>query len=404
MDVRKAAVRWFWLFVFFALQGALYAEDFRYRYAAGDTYRILSTVDETVYINETLSHQAKILNRIAVEVTGVENGAGRHSCSFRTSEEARGSHKVFSWGKTYDSVFFRDELGRYTIGDEYFMPIVRNVPVFPGTDVSAGYSWRALGEEVHDFRMSFNIQEAVRFPIDVGYTYVGTETREGREYHVITVAYNVRHRPRFQSVPAGLYPVLISGYSRQKLFWDAQRGRVQAYEEEFDFLFEMSSGDSVEYKGAARAEIIDSTPMQKESMVEEIKDALDDLGVPDTEVRQDEFGVTLTLENIQFPPDSSVLIPLEKEKLDRIGEILNKYPDRDILITGHTALAGTAEGRKKLSEDRAAAVGSYFIEKGIRGSERMVFRGLGADVPAADNSSAEGRNKNRRVEITILEN
>jgi outer membrane protein OmpA-like peptidoglycan-associated protein len=403
MDVRKTAVGWFWLFAFFACAALLCAEDFRYRYAAGDTYRILSTVNESVYLNGALSHTAKILNRIAVEVTGVENGAGRHSCTFRTSEEARGS-QVFSWGKTYDSVFTRDELGRYTIGDGYFMPIVRNVPVFLGKDVAVGDSWRAPGEEVHDFSTSFNIREAVRFPIDVGYTYAGTETLGGQEYHIITIAYEVRHRPRFRSVPAGLYPVLIAGHSRQKLLWDARRGRAQAYEEEFGFVFEMSSGDSVEYEGTARAEIIDSSPMQKESMVEEIKEALDDLGVPDTEVRQDEIGVTLTLENIQFPPDSSVLIPFEKEKLDRIGEILNKYPDRDVLITGHTALAGTSGGRKKLSEDRAAAVGAYFIGKGVRSSERMVFRGFGADVPVADNSTAEGRAKNRRVEITILEN
>jgi outer membrane protein OmpA-like peptidoglycan-associated protein len=401
-------MRRFCLLAFFALSGAalLNAEDFRYRYAAGDTYRILSTVDETVYVNGRLSHTAKILNRIAVEVKGVENGSGNHFCTFQTSEEARGSgsHIVFSWGKTYDSVFSRDGLGRYAIGEEYFMPIVRDVPVFPGKDVSVGGSWSAPGEEVHDFSAAFNIQEAVRFPIYVSYTYTGTETLEGQEYHLITIAYDVRHRPRFKSVPAGLYPVLIAGRSRQKLFWDARRGRAHAYEEEFNFLFELSSGDSVEYKGAARARIIDSSPMQKESMVEEIKNALDDLGVPDTEVRQDGFGVTLTLENIQFPPDSSVLIPFEREKLDRIGAILNKYPDRDILITGHTALAGTAEGRKRLSEDRAAAVGAYFIEKGIRSSERMVFRGLGADVPVADNSTDQGRTKNRRVEITILEN
>jgi outer membrane protein OmpA-like peptidoglycan-associated protein len=393
-------------FVFFVLAGTalLHAEDFRFQYAAGDKYRILSTVDEDVFINETLSHTAKILNRIAVEVTGVENGAGNLSCTFQTSEEAHSSHKVFSWGKLYDSVFSRDALGRYTIADEYFMPIVRDVPVFPGRDLSPGDSWSAAGEEVHDFSVSFGITEAVRFPVNVTYTYTGKETREGVEYHVITIAYEVSHKPRFKSTPWDMYPVLIAGYSRQKLFWDAQRGRPQAYEEEFDFLFRMSTGDSVEYAGTAQAEIIESTPMQKESMVEEIKNALEELGVPDTAVRQDDLGVTLTLDNIQFPPDSSVLIPFEKAKLDRIGEILNKYPDRDILITGHTALAGTAEGRKKLSEDRAAAVGAYLIEKGVRSTERMIYRGLGADVPVADNSGEEGRIKNRRVEITILEN
>ena len=139
-------------------------------------------------------------------------------------------------------------------------------------------------------------------------------------------------------------------------------------------------------------------------MVEEIEKDIRELGIPDTEVRKDELGVTLTLENIQFPPDSAVLVTAEREKLDRIGEILKKYPDRDILITGHTALAGTAEGRRKLSEERASAVGSYLLQNDVRPRDRMIYRGRGAEVPAADNSTEEGKRKNRRVEITIMEN
>ena len=94
----------------------------------------------------------------------------------------------------------------------------------------------------------------------------------------------------------------------------------------------------------------------------------------------------------------------EKDKLDRIGAILKRYSDRDILVTGHTALAGSPGGRQTLSEDRAAAVGSYLISAGVRSKERMVYRGFGAEVPVADNATEEGRRKNRRVEITILEN
>jgi outer membrane protein OmpA-like peptidoglycan-associated protein len=110
------------------------------------------------------------------------------------------------------------------------------------------------------------------------------------------------------------------------------------------------------------------------------------------------------MENIQFPPDSALLVPSERSKLDRIGEILKKYSDRDILITGHTALAGTPEGRKKLSDDRAGSVGAYLLEKKVRTKDRISFRGLGAEVPVADNRTEDGRSKNRRVEITILEN
>jgi outer membrane protein OmpA-like peptidoglycan-associated protein len=94
----------------------------------------------------------------------------------------------------------------------------------------------------------------------------------------------------------------------------------------------------------------------------------------------------------------------EREKLRRIATILKKYPERDILITGHTALAGTQAGRQQLSEERAAAVGNFLIEEGVRNRERLLFRGMGARDPVADNSTEEGMRKNRRVEITIMEN
>jgi outer membrane protein OmpA-like peptidoglycan-associated protein len=396
------------LFFFFCFAGLglSQAEEFRFQYAKGDKYRILSTVDERVYVNKTLSHTAEILNKIAVEVTEAENGGGKLSCVFQTSEEAHnGGTEVFSWGKTYESVFSRDARGRYTIGKQYFMPIVRDVPVFPEKPLSPGDSWNAPGEEVHDFSSSLGLPEAVRFPVNVNYRYTGTEERDGQTYQVIAISYNVFHQPRYETPPAAaMYPVLIAGSSRQKLLWDSRRGRPQAYEEEFNFVFELSTGDSVEYAGSAHSDIIESTPMSKNSMVEDIRRALEDLGVPDTEVHEDDLGITLRLENIQFPPDSALLIKAEKDKLDRIGEILAKYPERDILVSGHTALAGSRAGRQKLSEDRAASVGSYLIQTGVRTKDRMVYRGLGADVPLADNSTEEGRRKNRRVEITILEN
>jgi outer membrane protein OmpA-like peptidoglycan-associated protein len=94
----------------------------------------------------------------------------------------------------------------------------------------------------------------------------------------------------------------------------------------------------------------------------------------------------------------------ERAKLDRIAEILKRYPDRDIMIGGHTALAGTAEGRMQLSIDRAKAVADYFLSKNVRTADRVVVRGYGAERPIADNKTEEGKRKNRRVEITILEN
>ncbi len=380
-----------------------FAEVFRFLYTLGETYRILSIVKEEVYINGVFSHQAEILNRIAVEVVEVKEGRGKLQCTFHTSEESRSSQRVFTWGRNYESEFWRDSQGRMTIPEQYYMPIVRHVPFFPPKDLQVGDEWSSEGEEVHDLRDSFGLREPLRFPIYPRYVYKGDRNWEGKNLKVIEISYTLFHRFT-PPIATRMYPTRVGGMSKQTLLWDPREGRPYAYEEEFDFLFELSGGDRVEYRGKAEAKVVESIKMDKASLVEEIAKDLREMAVPNTEVKGDSLGVTLTLENVQFLPDSAVLVPEEKEKLKRIAEILKKYPDRDILITGHTALAGTAMGRKKLSEERAMAVGEFLLSLGVRKREQVVTRGMGAEVPIADNATEEGRRKNRRVEITILEN
>jgi outer membrane protein OmpA-like peptidoglycan-associated protein len=201
-----------------------------------------------------------------------------------------------------------------------------------------------------------------------------------------------------------MYPVRITGSSQQQLFWDFEAGRPHHYSEEFDFIFTFNTGDSVEYIGTAEATAHSSKTMDKEQVAEDIRNQLEDSRVEDTEVSVAEEGVVVSLENIQFLPDSAVLIQRELEKLQVIAEILTKYPERDVLITGHTAMAGTAAGRQTLSVDRARAVGSYLLELGAREASQITIKGMGGRRPIADNSTEEGMRKNRRVEITILEN
>ena len=144
--------------------------------------------------------------------------------------------------------------------------------------------------------------------------------------------------------------------------------------------------------------------MKKEETAKEIEDEIEKLGIGGASVRIADEGIAISLENIQFLPNSAILPASEKAKLDKIGEILLKFGGRDILVGGHTALAGSAEGRQKLSLERAAAVSDYLISKKVREPSHMVVRGYGADKPVADNATPEGMVKNRRVEIILLEN
>jgi outer membrane protein OmpA-like peptidoglycan-associated protein len=231
---------------------------------------------------------------------------------------------------------------------------------------------------------------------------LGNRAWKGKTYPAFSVSYRIFYEP--PAVPGKVWPRRIMGASDQIVYWDTELGQAAAYDETFRIVFELSSGSTVEYRGRAEAEIIESEIMKKEEVIREITDEIAKLGIDDASVRIVDEGITISLENIQFQPDSAVLLESEKAKLDKIGEILLRYPGRDILVGGHTALAGTAAGRQRLSLERAAAVSDYLISKNIRDPAHVVVRGYGADKPVADNKTAEGMRKNRRVEITLLEN
>ena len=385
-----------------AVCAAAMAETFEYQYATGNKYRILSVVEEDVYIDRRFSHRARILNKVSVEITDAEGDLAQHRAVFTSSEQILEGGSSFQWSEEYTSVFGRDRLGYITIGPEYYMPVVRNVPVFPDKDVKEGESWSAAGYEMHDLRKAFNIEQPYRIPFEAHYTFLGIREWKGKSYPVFSVSYRIFYEP--PAVPGRIWPRRIMGSSDQLVYWDSEIGQAAAYDESFRMIFELSNGMTVEYRGRAQAETLESEIMKKEDVAQSIADEIARLGITDASVRIDDEGITINLENIQFQPDSAILLESEKSKLDKIGEILKQFAERDILVGGHTALAGTAAGRMKLSQDRAASVANYLISRGVRESSHVVVRGYGAERPLGDNRTAEGMRQNRRVEITLLEN
>jgi len=285
--------------------------------------------------------------------------------------------------------------------------MVRNVPLFPEGDVRPGDTWTAPGSEVHDFRANFGIEKPFGFPITVTYTYTGNEDREGIACAVFAVDYEIFHQ--IDAAPeegAKMYPVRVAGYSKQKLWWDLAGRRPLFDSETFDFIFTFNTRDEVEYKGESEGRLIAAPPLDKPRIAGEIQKQLDTQKVPGVTVAPSDDGVTITLENVNFPPNSDALLPAEQDKLRRIAEILKKYPDRDIAVTGFTARAQgyTEEDYQALSEKRARAAASFLLSQGARRADQITARGRGAGSPIGDNSTEEGRSRNRRVEITILEN
>ena len=107
-----------------------------------------------------------------------------------------------------------------------------------------------------------------------------------------------------------------------------------------------------------------------------------------------------SLEGIQFEFDSSNINPEAYPILDAAVETMKNNPEYNLNIAGHTDAAGNADYNQRLSEKRANSVAKYLAEKGIEAS-RLTTIGYGETQPVADNETAEGRAKNRRVEFFV---
>ncbi|MDR1679758.1 MAG: DUF5723 family protein [Prevotellaceae bacterium] len=106
------------------------------------------------------------------------------------------------------------------------------------------------------------------------------------------------------------------------------------------------------------------------------------------------------LQGIQFQTGKAVIKPASYGILNDIANIMFNNPSYLLLINGHTDNVGKADMNQKLSENRAKAVKDYLTGKGVD-SNRMTSQGFGDTVPVADNKTAAGRTKNRRVEFIV---
>jgi len=111
---------------------------------------------------------------------------------------------------------------------------------------------------------------------------------------------------------------------------------------------------------------------------------------------------SFTLNNVEYDVGKATLRKSSFEELNELVEYLKWKDNQRIEIGGHTDNTGTVAGNQKLSQQRAEAVRIYLLSKGIKPA-LVVAKGYGASVPIADNATAEGKQKNRRTEVKLLD-
>ena len=108
------------------------------------------------------------------------------------------------------------------------------------------------------------------------------------------------------------------------------------------------------------------------------------------------------VKGLLFATDSAALDAGGRRSLDEVADVLRQNPNLRVRIDGHTDSQGSEAYNRSLSERRAEVVRSYLVGTGEIDAGRLESKGFGESSPAADNATAEGRQRNRRTEIAVL--
>lgn len=118
-------------------------------------------------------------------------------------------------------------------------------------------------------------------------------------------------------------------------------------------------------------------------------------------VKEEKRGVVITISGeVLFASGKYELLPIAQSKLDDVAKALKEQGFKAILVEGHTDSRGSAKKNEELSFNRADAVRSYLVSRGIP-SDKIKAAGIGSVRPIATNTTAEGRANNRRVELVV---
>lgn len=141
--------------------------------------------------------------------------------------------------------------------------------------------------------------------------------------------------------------------------------------------------------------------MNRDALNMSVEKAMVDTGIPAAPGSPD--LKTIRLDYVQFESGANALTADSKFQLNDLAEILKKYPQMRIEVSGHTDNTGDAATNKTLSQQRADIVKEYIVAQGIDAG-RLTAVGYGAAKPADTNDTDAGRQKNRRTEFRIISN
>ncbi len=297
----------------------------------------------------------------------------------------------------YTTEFLLNQSGYISIDAEYSVPLHQSFPAFSFDPVSSRDSWIASGFDL----VSDSDGNFIRIPFICSYIYRDKSIYQDRPVTIIDAQYALRYKKNsLDGNNTEITGVQGSHKSEIILFNDAEGGIFIRTEVNQEIKYISGKVESAKgfiltwYDGISASEVTAT----EELIVQTLKDS-DTVSI---ELEKRGNGLMLKMKNIHFLPDSPVILSEEKDRLDIIADLLKEAGGRTFLVVGHTADVGTKESQLALSRERAKTIVDELVVRGVQ-SKQFIYQGEGGNNPIATNTTPEGRARNRRVEITILD-
>lgn len=377
----------------------------RWQFAAGEILELKKFSDQVVKVGK-VAQKRSVFHRVLLEAKAPDAAKG-FPLEGTFISLIRGDAKTpYAESEKYTAGFYLSPRGEFTVDKNQYMPNIRSVPTFPENRdpvlkgeaaLETGATWERPGEEVMRFA------SLIAVPFNVRYEYRGTENVKSEEgeknCHKFISNYELSYGGDDPGGPR------VFGYVTAVWFWDAAQGIPYYATEEYNVIIVNEQGMANEFKIKSRSyyrKFRARTDPAKIDLAAKLKETIEKDN-PELNVRVVDQGVAISLPDVFFDTDSSKLSKPAREALERVGQILKISDSRHIRVRGHTDASGDETYNLTLSEKRAEKVAEYLIDSAELNPDSVSYDGKGAKDPVADNSTAEGRAKNRRVEIILLD-
>jgi outer membrane protein OmpA-like peptidoglycan-associated protein len=378
----------------------------RWQFAEGDILELKKFSDQVVKTGGS-SVKRSVFHRVLLEARTPDPAKGFPlEGTFVTLIKSGETNNVYTEAERYTASFVMQPTGQFVVNPDQYMPNVRSVPGFsenrdPSLKDEAGMepgtTWEKPGSEVMRF------DKLVTVPFNVRYEYRGLENVKSEEgeksCHKFISNYELNYGDNNGNGPR------VFGYVTAIWFWDASQGIPYYAQEDYNVIIVNEQGLANEFKIKSRSYYRKFRARGDEAKVALAEKIKEDLvkDNPQLDVRVTDHGVAIALPDIFFATDSAKLSSDAKKVIERVGKTLRTLQNRHILVRGHTDSTGDEQYNQKLSERRAEAVADYLIDEAELNPDSVSYEGRGARDPIADNSLEEGRARNRRVEILLLD-